>query len=87
MATVRSLALAGKTVNVPHTEHREADPDAGEKNSVTFGEDGTAEVSNRLAEALIQFYPSQIEVTKLDKEKAAPAPKRETPKQVAVTER
>ncbi len=62
MATVTSQYFAGKTVNVPHTEHREADADAGEKNAVTFSDSGKAQVSKALGEALVQFYPRQISV-------------------------
>lgn len=77
MATVRSLSLRGKTVNVPHTEHRVVeDSDKREKNSVSFNADGTAEVSNTMAEALVQFYPSQISIVELDKEKAPVAKKK-----------
>lgn len=58
MATVKSLPLAGKSVNVPHTEHLGEDETA----VVRFAEDGTAEVSDVKAQALAEFYPSQVEV-------------------------
>ena len=63
MAQVRSFSLAEKSVNVPHVEHRIADdvPDH-EKNSVTFDEDGLAEVSDVLADALLEFYPTDVEL-------------------------
>lgn len=58
---VRGLGLAGKTLNVPHTEHREADADANEKNAITFDEDGFAKVSPTLADGLVEFYPKLVE--------------------------
>lgn len=62
MARVRSLSLAGKTVNVPHSEHRQStDTKDREKNAVTFDADGFAEVSDTLADALLEFYPKDIE--------------------------
>lgn len=60
---VYSQYFAGKTVNVPHTEHRVADDvDEREKNAVTFGDDGFVEVSPVLAEALVEFYPRHVSV-------------------------
>lgn len=62
MAKVRSHSLRGKSVNVPHSEHRHADDDGDrEKNVVTFDEDGVAEVSDTLAAALLEFYPKDVE--------------------------
>lgn len=55
--------------------------DEQEKGAVTFGEDGLAEVSNTLAKGLVEFYPSQVEVVKMDKEQAE-KPKRKRPAQV-----
>ena len=57
MATVRSQFFAGKAVNVPHTEHR----DEGE-GIVQFDESGEAEVSETLADALVEFYPRLVAV-------------------------
>jgi hypothetical protein len=60
---VVSQYFAGKTVNVPHTEHRVADDvDGQEKNAVTFGEDGSVKVSPTLAAALVEFYPRLVSV-------------------------
>lgn len=65
MVTVRSLEFAGKTINVPHSEHRQAADEKGrEKNAVTFEADGTQEVSAAKAKALLEFYPRQVEVVK-----------------------
>jgi hypothetical protein len=64
MATVKSQYFAGKTVNVPHTEHRQAAPDEKEKNAVTFSEGGTAKVSERLAKALVEFFPRHVSKSK-----------------------
>lgn len=62
MAKVKSLSLAGKTVNVPHSEHRvSADVKGKERNSVQFGEDGFAEVSDQMAASLLEFYPFDVE--------------------------
>lgn len=77
MATVQSQYLAGKTVNVPHTEHTQGvDSDGNvEKGTVTFDADGNAEVSNRLADGLLQFYPRFVTIVKRDvlpKSKAKP---------------
>ena len=72
MARVRSLSLAGKTVNVPHSEHREsADSPKQERNSVTFGADGFAEVSDTLAASLLEFYPRDVEAAPKEKAKAS----------------
>lgn len=60
--TVTSQYFAGKTVNVPHTEHA-ADAvkgDVPEKGTVTFGADGKAKVSPELKAALVQFFPRHI---------------------------
>ena len=62
MATVRSQFFAGKAVNVPHSEHREV----GEIAVVNFNEDGTAEVSNAKAEALVEFFPRLVAIDALD---------------------
>lgn len=64
MAKVYSQYYAGKTVNVPHSEHRQSAADEKEKNSVTFGADGFAEVSQRLARSLVEFYPRFVSVVK-----------------------
>jgi len=57
MATVQaSPALAGKTVNLPHSEFATDNP----KNTVTFGEDGKAKVQDTVADALVEFYGSQV---------------------------
>lgn len=62
MAHVRSLPLAGKSVNVPHSEHRvSADVEDKERNAVTFDSRGFATVSETLANSLVEFYPTQIE--------------------------
>jgi len=59
---VTSQYFAGKTVNVPHTEHAASavEGDAPEKGTVTFGADGKAKVSPVLADALRQFFPRHI---------------------------
>lgn len=82
MVTANSQYFAGKTVNVPHTEHRVVeDTPEREKNAVTFDSDGKAEVSEQLAEALLVFYPKLIFITKNEpkqkpaKPVAAKAPK------------
>lgn len=66
MATVRSQTFAGKSVNVPHSEHRAE----GEVAVVRFDEDGTAEVSDVKAQALVEFFPTQIELVEKPKTKA-----------------
>ena len=59
MATVRTLSLKGKSVNVPHLEHR------GGKNVTTFDkETGEAVVDEFTAKALLEFYPKDIELVK-----------------------
>lgn len=67
MSRVRSFSLAGKSVNVPHSEFRED----VERNSVTFDADGYAEVSDTLADALLEFYPKEIESAKKAPAKAS----------------
>ena len=64
MAQVRTLSLRGKKVNVPHSEHRHGETPDGkpEKNVVTFNEDGFAEVSDRMAASLLEFYPFDVEL-------------------------
>jgi hypothetical protein len=62
MAKVRSFSLRGKTVNVPHSEHRDfSGDDNREKNIVTFDGDGFAEVSDVMGAALLEHYPSDVE--------------------------
>lgn len=63
MAKVYSQYFAGKTVNVPHSEHRvSTDVKSKEKNAVTFGADGYAEVSDVFATSLVEFYPRVVAV-------------------------
>lgn len=70
MVQVRSLSLAGKTVNVPHSEHRvSGDSKEKEKNGVTFDSDGFAEVSETLADSLLEFYPKDVEKASKGKSK------------------
>lgn len=71
MGRVRSLSLAGKSVNVPHSEHRQSeDSDDREKNVVAFGSDGFAEVSDTMEAALLEFYPRDVESAPKPKAKA-----------------
>lgn len=74
MATVHSQYFAGKTVNVPHSEHRNS-AEGQEKNAVTFGADGTAEVSSVFADALVEFFPRHVSVVKEAPAKPAKAKK------------
>ena len=62
MATVTSQYFAGKTVNVPHTEFSDKKEVRGvpEKGTVTFDDNGKAQVSPTLADALKEFYPKVI---------------------------
>ena len=71
MGRVRSLSLAGKTVNVPHSEHRQSeDGDGRERNAVAFDADGFAEVSDTMESALLEFYPKDVESAPKPKAKA-----------------
>ncbi len=71
MAKVYSQYFAGKSVNVPHSDHRvSSDVKEREKNAVTFGADGYAEVSEVFAEALVEFYPRHIAIVPAPKSKA-----------------
>ena len=61
MATVTSQYFAGKTINVPHTEHRiTEDSKQREKSSVRFNSNGKAQVSATMKAALLTFYPKLV---------------------------
>jgi hypothetical protein len=61
MATVKSLSFRGKTVNVPHLEHREI----GVSNAVTFDpQSGEAAVHENVGKALLEFYPNDVELVR-----------------------
>lgn len=61
---VWSQVYAGKTLNVPHTDHKglgnaPTNVERG-KQSVTFDNRGEAEVPRVVADALLEFYPKFV---------------------------
>lgn len=54
LVKVRSAYYAGKTVNAPHSV------EPGFPAKATFDEKGVAEVTEQLAEALVEAFPRQI---------------------------
>ncbi|MBW1942616.1 MAG: hypothetical protein JRJ51_07260 [Deltaproteobacteria bacterium] len=58
MAKLYTIALKGKSINLPHTEH------ADDKGKITFDANGYATVSKVQAEAVVEFYGHSVELVK-----------------------
>lgn len=58
LVVVRSVELKGKTVNLPHSEHY----GGANRAAITFNEKGVARVPAFQAQALLEFYPKQVEL-------------------------